>query len=54
MLVLNHSLLKIECILINVLKALASSISMCKLHITFLSKITSRYLHYLQMECFVQ
>jgi hypothetical protein len=43
MLVLNRSLLNREYILINVLKALASIISMCKLHVTFLAKITPRY-----------
>jgi hypothetical protein len=43
MLVLNRSLLNREYILINVLKALASIISICNLHITFLSKITPRY-----------
>jgi hypothetical protein len=43
MLVLNLSLLNREYILINVLKALASIISMCNLHVTFLSKITLRY-----------
>jgi hypothetical protein len=41
--VLNRSLLNREYILINVLKALASIISMCDLHATFLSKITPRY-----------
>jgi hypothetical protein len=44
MLVLNRSLLNREYILINVLKALASIICMCNLHVTFLSKITPRYL----------
>jgi hypothetical protein len=43
MLVLNRSLLNKEYILINVLKAFASIISICKLHVTFLSKITPRY-----------
>jgi hypothetical protein len=43
MLVLTCSLLNWEYILINVLKALASIISMCNLHVTFLSKITLRY-----------
>jgi hypothetical protein len=43
MLVLNRSLLNREYILVNVLKALASIISTCNLHVTFLSKITSRY-----------
>jgi hypothetical protein len=42
-LVLNHSLLEKEYILINVLKALASIISICNLHVTFLSTITPRY-----------
>jgi hypothetical protein len=43
MLVINRSLLNRKYILINVLKALASIISMCNLHLTFLSKITLRY-----------
>jgi hypothetical protein len=43
MLVLNRSLSNREYILINVLKALASIISMCNLHVTFLSKFTQRY-----------
>jgi hypothetical protein len=43
MLVLNHSFLNREYILINVLKALASIISMCSLDVTFLWKITWRY-----------
>jgi hypothetical protein len=34
----------------NVRKALASIISMCNLQVTFVSKATPRYLHYLQME----
>jgi hypothetical protein len=44
MLMLNRSLLNREYVLINVLKALASIISMCSLHVIFLSKITPRYL----------
>jgi hypothetical protein len=43
MLALNHSLLNRKYTLINVLKALASFISMYNLHITLLSKITRRY-----------
>jgi hypothetical protein len=43
MLVLNRSLLNKEYILINVLKALASIISIYNLNVTFLSKITPRY-----------
>jgi hypothetical protein len=43
MFVLNRSLLNREYILIKVLKALASIISMCNLHVTFLLKITPRY-----------
>jgi hypothetical protein len=43
MLMLNHSLLNREYRLVNVLKALASIICMCNFHVTFLSKITSRY-----------
>jgi hypothetical protein len=42
MLALNRSLLNGEYILIYVLKALKSIISMCNLHVTFLSKITPR------------
>jgi hypothetical protein len=41
MLVLNR--LNREYTLINVLKVLASIISICNLHVTFLSKITPRY-----------
>jgi hypothetical protein len=43
MLALNRSLLNRECTLMNVLKALASIISMCNLQVTFLSKTTPRY-----------
>jgi hypothetical protein len=43
MLALNHSLLNREYILMNVLKVLASIISMCNLHVIFLSNITPRY-----------
>jgi hypothetical protein len=43
MLALNHSLLNSEYTLINVLKALASIISMCNLLVSFLSKFTPRY-----------
>jgi hypothetical protein len=43
MLVLNRSLLNREYTVINVLKALVLIISMCSLHVTFLSKITLRY-----------
>jgi hypothetical protein len=42
-LALSRSLLNKEYILMNVLKALASIISMCGLHVIFLSKITPRY-----------
>jgi hypothetical protein len=41
--VLNRSLLNREYSLINVLKALASIISICNLHVALLSKITPRY-----------
>jgi hypothetical protein len=44
MLALNRSLLNREYSLMNVLKALASIISMCNLHVILLSKITPRYL----------
>jgi hypothetical protein len=43
MLELNRSLLNREYTLMNILKPLASIISMCNLHATFLSKSTSRY-----------
>jgi hypothetical protein len=43
MLVLDHSLLNRGYILINVLKALASIVSMCSLHVIFLSKVTPKY-----------
>jgi hypothetical protein len=43
MLVLNLSLLNRAYTLIHVLKALVLIISMCGLHVIFLSKITSRY-----------
>jgi hypothetical protein len=42
-LALNRSHLNREYTLINVLKALASIISICSLHVTFLSKITPKY-----------
>jgi hypothetical protein len=44
MIALNRLLLNKEYILINILKALASIIFMCSLHVIFLSKITPRYL----------
>jgi hypothetical protein len=43
MLALSHSLLNMEYNLMNVLKALASIISICNLRIILLSKITPRY-----------
>jgi hypothetical protein len=43
MLALNSSLLNRECILMNVLKALASIISMCNSQVPFLSDTTPRY-----------
>jgi hypothetical protein len=43
MLVLNRSIFHMKYILINVLKTLASIISMRNLHVTFISKITPRY-----------
>jgi hypothetical protein len=43
MLELNHSLLNGGNILMNVLKALATIVSMCSLHVIFQSKITPRY-----------
>jgi hypothetical protein len=42
-LVLNCSLLSRRYILMNVLKSLASIVSMCSLHVIFLSKMTPRY-----------
>jgi hypothetical protein len=46
MLVLDRSILNKEYTLINVLRTLASIISMCNLHVTFLSKITRRHTVY--------
>jgi hypothetical protein len=43
MLVLKRPILNREYILINTLKVSALIISMCNLHVTFLSKITPRY-----------
>jgi hypothetical protein len=43
MLVLNRLLLNRENVVINALKALASIISICDLHVIFLSNITPRY-----------
>jgi hypothetical protein len=43
MLALNSSILDKEDILMNVLKPLASIVSMCNLHVIPLSKITPRY-----------
>jgi hypothetical protein len=43
MLTLNRSLLNREYNLMNVLKALASIVSICSLHVILLSKITPRY-----------
>jgi hypothetical protein len=43
MVVLDRSLLNRGYILMNVLKALASIVSMCSLHVIFLSKIIPRY-----------
>jgi hypothetical protein len=43
MLALNRLLFNWEYTLINILKALVSIISMCNLHMLFLSKITQRY-----------
>jgi hypothetical protein len=43
MLVLNRLLLNREYVVINALKALASIVYMCDLHVIFLSNITSRY-----------
>jgi hypothetical protein len=43
MLVLNHSLLNTENIVINILKALTLIISMWNLLVTFLLKITQRH-----------
>jgi hypothetical protein len=51
MLVLKRLLLNREYVVINALEAFASIVSMCDLHVFFLSNITPRYfiLHYLQM-----
>jgi hypothetical protein len=43
MLTLNRSLLNREYNVMNVLKALASIVSICGLHVIILSKITLRY-----------
>jgi hypothetical protein len=43
MLTLNRSRLNREDYLMNVLKALASIVSMCNLHVILLLKITPRY-----------
>jgi hypothetical protein len=43
MLTLNGSLMNREYNLMNVLKALASIVSICSLHVILLSKITPRY-----------
>jgi hypothetical protein len=43
LLVLNRSLLDKEYNLINVLLVLIATVSMCSLHVIFLSKITQRY-----------
>jgi hypothetical protein len=43
MIALNRLLLNKEYTLISVLKALASIIATCKLHVIFLSKITPKY-----------
>jgi hypothetical protein len=43
MLALNRSLLNREYVLINALKALASIVLMCNLHVIFLSYIKPRY-----------
>jgi hypothetical protein len=43
MLAFNRSLLNREYILMNVLKASASIISICNIHVILLSKITPRY-----------
>jgi hypothetical protein len=43
MLAISRSRLNREYVLMNVLKALASIISMCNLHVIFISKITPRY-----------
>jgi hypothetical protein len=43
MLVLNRLLLNREYVVINALEALDSIISLCDLHVIFLSNITQRY-----------
>jgi hypothetical protein len=50
MFLLNRSLLNKEYNVINVLKALVGTVSMCSLHVIFLSKITIRSLRVI--ECF--
>jgi hypothetical protein len=51
MLLLNFSLLNRGYILMNVLKALASTVSMCSLHVIFLLKITPRYFKLFTLHC---
>jgi hypothetical protein len=53
MLMLYRSLLNSEYILINVLKVLASVISIYNLHLTFYKCLHRDILRYLPMECFV-
>lgn len=43
MLALNRSIMNRLEALINVLKALASIVSMCNLHVIFILKITAKY-----------
>jgi hypothetical protein len=52
MLALKRSLLNREYIIMNVLKALASIISMCNLHVILLSKITPRSYDSAKLDCF--
>jgi hypothetical protein len=53
MLAFNRSILYKEYILINVLKVLASNISMCNLYVILYRSLHRDILHYLQMEYFV-
>jgi hypothetical protein len=52
MLGLHRSLLNRESVLVNALKALASIVFMCSLHVIFLSNITPRYFTLLTKEMF--
>jgi hypothetical protein len=52
--VINRSLLSRECNLINVLKALVLTVSMCSGHVIFYRRLHRDILHYLEKECQVE